>query len=33
MDLQARAFTPEQLRLIATYLATLPPAGSETLNK
>lgn len=24
MDLQARAFTPEQLRQIANYLATLP---------
>lgn len=24
MDLQARAFTPEQLRKIANYLATLP---------
>jgi len=33
MDLQARAFTPEQLRLIANYLATLPPAGSETPGK
>jgi cytochrome subunit of sulfide dehydrogenase len=32
MDLQARAFTPEQLRLIANYLATLPPAGSEAFD-
>jgi cytochrome c553 len=26
MDLQARAFTPEQLRQIANYLAALPKA-------
>ncbi len=30
MDLQARAYTPEQMRLIANYLAALPPSGSET---
>jgi len=32
MDLQARAFTPAQLRLIANYLATLPVAAGETLD-
>lgn len=32
MDLQARAFTPDQLRLIANYLATLPASGAETLD-
>lgn len=29
MDLQARAFTPDQLRLIANYLATLPKGSDE----
>lgn len=29
MDLQARAFTPDQLRLIANYLATLPKGTDE----
>lgn len=29
MDLQARAFTPAQLRQIANYLATLRPAASN----
>lgn len=28
MDLQARGFTPEQLRLIANYLATLPKTAA-----
>lgn len=32
MDLQARAFTSEQLRLIANYLATLPSSGAATLD-
>jgi len=31
MDLQARAYTPDQLRLISIYLATLP-AGSDDQN-
>jgi hypothetical protein len=30
MDLQARAYTPTQLRLIAEYLATLPAGADET---
>jgi cytochrome c553 len=30
MDLQARAFTPAQLRQIAIYIATLVPAESGT---
>lgn len=29
MDLQVRAFTPAQLRLIANYLATLPKGDGE----
>ena len=29
MDMQVRAFTPEQLGLIATYLSTLPVADAE----
>lgn len=29
MDLQARAFTPTQLQLIAAYLATLPDDGGS----
>lgn len=29
MDLQARAFTPAQLRAIANYLATLRPAAAK----
>ena len=32
MDLQARAFTPAQLQLIANYLATLPASATEPLN-
>ncbi|MEQ1853678.1 MAG: c-type cytochrome [Chthoniobacteraceae bacterium] len=32
MDLQARAYTPAQLRLIANYLASLPAAAAETLD-
>jgi len=32
MDLQARAFTPDQLRLIAEYLSTLPPGDGEDLE-
>ncbi|MCB1085831.1 MAG: cytochrome C [Verrucomicrobiae bacterium] len=29
MDLQVRAYTPEQLRLIANYLATLPKGSNR----
>jgi len=32
MDLQARAYTPAQLRLIANYLATLPADDAEPLG-
>lgn len=32
MDLQARAYTEAQLRLIANYLATLPPGNSEEID-
>ena len=32
MDVQTRAFTPAQLRLIANYLATLPAAAAESLE-
>ena len=33
MDLQARAFTPDQLRLIAEYLSTLPEGDGTDLQK
>jgi hypothetical protein len=32
MDLQARAFTPDQLRLIAEYLSTLPEGDGTDLQ-
>ena len=32
MDLQIRAYTPAQLRLISNYLATLPASGGEALG-
>ena len=33
MDVQTRAFTPAQLRLIANYLATLPAAATSSLDE
>jgi sulfide dehydrogenase cytochrome subunit len=33
MDRQARGYTDAQLRLIAEYLAKLPPAGATTQEK
>lgn len=32
MDLQVRAYTPAQLRLIADYLATLPRGNNEQID-
>ncbi len=32
MDMQVRAYTPAQLRLIANYLSTLPPSVEEGLD-
>ena len=32
MDLQIRAYTPAQLRLISNYLATLPASASQELD-
>ncbi len=33
MDAQARAYTPTQLSLIASYLATLPAASTSTTDR